>query len=219
MTLKEQRFEQLVNAVQARHDELSDLVEWRRRKDVEEEAICVYFKLGQNLRLFIEQMRTLDQQEMEYQCQRKKTKLRCLYPEIFPEKPRPRELKRQERTKTQEAGERKREQQKINSVAVAKFKADVRASIDPIASTTCTTNAAGSQKASEEHRLRQLKPNNPRSDNQAAYSTRAGSSRQQEHKATLSVEEKRRQYENQVRSTAEASRNNNQIESTPGAGK
>ena len=218
MTIKEQRFEQLVNAVQARHDELSDLVEWRRRKDVEEEAITVYFELGQDLHLFIEQMRTFDQQETEYQCQRKGAKLRCLYPEMFPEQSRPWELKRQERTKTQEADERKREQQKINSVAVAKFKADVRASIDPIASTKCTTNAAGSQKASEEHRLRQLKPKNPRSDNQAAYSTRAGSSRQQEHKATLSVEEKRRQFGNQVRSRAEASRNTSQVASTPGAG-
>ena len=217
MTLKEQRFEQLVNAVQARHDELSDLVEWRRRKDVEEEAICVYFKLGQDLHLFIEQMRTFDQQEMEYQCQRKKTKLRCLYPKMFPKEPRSWVLKRQERTKTQEAGERKREQQKINSVAVAKFKADVRASIDPIASTKCTTNAAGSQKASEEYRVRQLEPKNPRSDNQAAYSTRAGSSRQQEHKATLSVEEKRRQFGNQVRSRAEASRNNSQIASSAAA--
>ena len=217
MTLKEQRFEQFVNAVQARHDELSDLVEWRRRKDVEEEAITVYFELGQDLQLFIEKMKTFDQQEMEYQCQRRGAKLKCLYPERYPKQLRAWELRRQERIRTQDADERKREQEKINSVAVAKFNADVRASIDPIASAKCTANTAGSQKASEEYNSKQSKPKYPRGDNQAAHSTKAGSSRQQEHKATLSDEEKRRQFVNQARSGAEASRNNSQAASTPGA--
>lgn len=217
MTLKEQRFEQLVNAVQARHDELSDLVEWRRRKDVEEEAITVYFELGQDLQLFIEKMRTFDQQEMEHQCQRRGAKLKCLYPERYPKQLRAWELRRQERIRTQDADERKREQEKINSVAVAKFKADVRASIHPIASAKCTANAAESQKASEEYNFKQSKPKYPRGDNQTAHSTKAGSSRQQEHKATLSDEEKRRQFVNQARAGAEASRNNSQAASTPGA--
>lgn len=217
MTLKEQRFEQLVNAVQARHDELSDLVEWRRRKDVEEEAITVYFELGEDLQLFIEKMKTFDQQEMEHQCQRRGAKLRCLYPERYPKQLRAWELRRQEKIWTQDADERKREQEKINSVAVAKLKANVQASIDPIASAKCTANAAGSQKASEEYNSKQSKPKYPRGDNQAAHSTKAGSSRQQEHKATLSDEEKRRQFVNQGRSCAEASPNNSQAASTPGA--
>ena len=211
MTFKEQRFEQLVNAVQARHDEIRDLIEWRRRKDVEEEAIAVYFELDKDLPLFIEQMRTFDQQETEFQCQRKGEKLKNLYPERFPLHLRPAEVERQERIRRQEADKREREQQRINSVAVAKakFKADVQASIHPITSTKRTTNAAGSQKASEEYK---------RSDNQTACSTGAGSSRQQEHKTTLIDDEKRRQFLEQVRSHAEASRSNSQTASTTGVG-
>ena len=74
MTVEEQNFEQLVNNRQAEHDISSYLNEWERLKALEEEAIQLWQDLDGNLVEYQRQMRTRDQQAMEYQCQRKKEK-------------------------------------------------------------------------------------------------------------------------------------------------
>ena len=74
MTAQEERFEDFVNEWQAWRDILVDRHEWWRCKGVEEEAIEIYDRLGGNMDMFVREMMTYDQAEMEFQCVRKKEK-------------------------------------------------------------------------------------------------------------------------------------------------
>ncbi|KAM0805988.1 hypothetical protein BDR22DRAFT_194331 [Usnea florida] len=74
MTVQEQNFEQFGNNRQAEHDISSAVIEWERLKAHEEDAIQLWQELDGNLEEYQRQMRTRDQQAMEFQCQRKKAK-------------------------------------------------------------------------------------------------------------------------------------------------
>ena len=78
MTLQEQQFEKFVNDMQAKHDEVSQVEEWRRRKDLEEAAILFYHELNEDLEQFGQRMRTPDQREMDFHCQRRNRKAEYL---------------------------------------------------------------------------------------------------------------------------------------------
>ena len=78
MTVREQNFEQFVNVRQAEHDIRSSINEWERLRALEEDAIQLWQDLDGNLAEYQRQMRTRDQQAMEFQCQRKKEKERKL---------------------------------------------------------------------------------------------------------------------------------------------
>lgn len=195
LTFKEQQFEQFVNDMQARHDELSVLREWRRLKDIEEEAISLYHELGKNLDEYKRQMRTRDQMEMEYQCQRKRQKSENLNPQTVLWKS---QKRLHEYLGAKEAGERAKDQERIRSNAVADFKARVQASSDSVADANITTNAAGSQQASQQSELIRSKPEKGGNTSQSVSPTGAGSSRQQEQKTKLSEEELCRQFRDKV---------------------
>ena len=128
MTAKEERFERYVNDMQARADELGHLREWRRLKECEEEAILLYHQLDENLEEYSRQMRTADQMEMEYQCQRKKQKS----DDLNPQKPLwhlyEMEMRRQGSIKVKEAEERAKDLEEVKIKAVADFKARIQAS-------------------------------------------------------------------------------------------
>lgn len=107
MTPKEQRFEHFISDMQARHDEISELREWRRLKDIEEEAVLLYHELG-NIVEYTRQMSTRDQMETEYQCQRKRQKAEDLNPWATA-------LKHGQERLRAEAEERARDQERIRS--------------------------------------------------------------------------------------------------------
>ena len=140
LTPKEQRFEEFVNGIQARHDKISELVEWRRRKDLEEEAILLYYELGEDMKEFSRQMKTRDQQEMEFQCQRRHKKAKDLDPRHSKECLRAMELEGQRRLRVEEVEERAREQLRVEDAARAEFRIDMEASINPTANTELVTN-------------------------------------------------------------------------------
>lgn len=127
MTIKEWQFEKLSNEKQAEHDVFSDVREWKRLKELEEQAILLFHEVGEDLEEFSRQMQTRDQMEMEFQCQRKKQKAEDLNrkkSEAAVE-----ELK-QNRLKT-EAGEKARDQERIRNDFAANVRASFQASSDP----------------------------------------------------------------------------------------
>lgn len=147
MTLKEQRFEEFVDDIQARHDELSEIREWRRLKNHEEKAICLYHEVGEDLDTFSMRMRTHDQQEMEYHCQRKKQKDIDLDPIEASRKSNVRAQEYiQQYIGAREAEKRARDQERIRNNAVAEFKAGVQASSDPVTNAKIITNTTGHSK-------------------------------------------------------------------------
>ena len=128
MTLKEKRFEDFVNEKQARHDEESQIREWRRCKAVEEAAISIWHQVEENLKLFIMEMKTRDQQEVEYRVQRKNDKAKNLDPQKSLDALREMEMEGQRKLQVQEAQEREREQQRVDDLIRANFVAGVQAS-------------------------------------------------------------------------------------------
>ena len=194
MTLKEQRFEDFVDNIQAKHDELSEIIEWRRLKNHEEEAICVYHEVGENLDMFSARMKTHDQQEMEYHCQRKKQKDKNL---DLVEASRLSYARAQEYTGAREAEERARNQERMRSNAVATFKAGVQASSDPVTIAKILTNTT--QQASQQSEHKKSKPEKHGNTSHPVSSLGTGTSRQQEQKTKLSKEEICRQFLDQVR--------------------
>ena len=74
MTAQERRFEDFVNERQALHDISNERKEWTRCRDVEEEAIVIFHEVGCDLSEFLTKMLTYDQEELEFQCQRRKEK-------------------------------------------------------------------------------------------------------------------------------------------------
>ena len=201
MTTKERRFEQFVNYMQARQDELSEFKEWRRLKDVEEEAISLYHEVGKNMEQFARQMRTRDQMEMEYQCQRKRQKAEDLNPQKALMFPMEMDLNRQDNIRAQQVEDRAREQERIKGEAVASFKAGIQASGGPVANTKIITDAAGSQRASRQFALTRAAPEDHLNTSKPVSSTEAGSSRQheQQQQQTLSAEEIPRQSQEETR--------------------
>lgn len=195
MTTKERRFEQFVNDMQARQDELSEFKEWRRLKDVEEEAISLYHEVGKNMEQFARQMRTRDQMEMEYQCQRKRQKAEDLNPQKALMFLMEMDSNRQDNIRAQQVEDRAREQEKIKGEAVASFKAGIQASGGSVANTKIITDAAGSQRASQQFALTRAAPEDHLNTSKPVSSTEAGSSRQQEQQQqqTLSAEDISRQ--------------------------
>ena len=193
---KEQRFEQFVNAIQARHDELSHLNEWRRLKDLEENAILLYHQLGGNLKEYARQMATRDQNETELQQQRNNQKRINLDPKLALT-----ELHRMEQTRLQNL------LRVHEAEARAKFRARVQASSDPVVSMKTITNAAGSQQASQQSELTRSKPEKTGKSLGPISSAEVGPPRQQEQKARPSPEEIRRQFQAQVRSLPNVSSN------------
>lgn len=208
MTLKQRRFEQFANEMQKRHDERSELREWRRRRDLEEEAIDLYHELGKDLTDFSIKMRTRDQEDMEFQCQRKKQKAEDLDPCQAAGKaaqiPYVMWCERQKRIKAQEAEERAKDAERMRTKAVEDLKAAVQASSHPLATKRTVTNAAGSQEAREKSELTSSKPKEQVNTSQPISSPGVGSSRQQEQeqKQKLSPEEIRCQFQDQIQDRA-----------------
>lgn len=141
MTPKEVEFEILVHSKQEREDKVSDLREWRRLKDNEEEAIALYADLGGDLDKYTTQMRTRDQMEMEYQCQRKRQKEIDLNPQRAREAAYAMTL---ERIRVTQAEERAMVQEMIRNIDLSNLEARVQASSNP----KSITNTTGSQQAS-----------------------------------------------------------------------
>ena len=221
MTPREQRFEDFVNGIQARHDEVSELSEWRRRKNHEERAILLYHQVGEDMEEFSRQMKTLDQQETEFQCQRMNDKAQVLDPRRSLEKLREMELERQQILRAEEAKEveeRAREQLKIQDAARLQFRIEVEASTNPMANTDLVTNAAGPQHAHQRSKLAQSRLMESLNSNQALSSTGADSSRQQAQKRRPNDEEIRRQFFEQVRSRSVIPHNDKQTAPLTGLG-
>lgn len=177
MTAKQRQFEEYVNEQQARQDELSDLKEWRRLKDLEEEAIALYHDLDENLEEYTAQMRTRDQMEMELQCGRNK------------------QIEKDLSVNTQRAVAAARsipfamEQERIKATK-AKVQADFKAGVEAsMANTKISINATGSQQASKQSEVTQSKPKKHRKTSQSVSSTEAGSPKQQQEKTKPSSEE------------------------------
>ncbi|CAD6589463.1 MAG: hypothetical protein ASARMPREDX12_003844 [Alectoria sarmentosa] len=202
MTLKEQWFEQFVNEMQARHDELSDLREWRRRKDVEEAAIAHYHDLGGNILLADTRLRMkkFDQEDMEIQCERKKRKADNLNPQRAWEKM---ELDRQQAIKAREAEERARDEERIRIQFVEDFKAIVPASSHPLANTRIVTNAVGAQQARQQSELTPLELDGCCIPNKRIPSAGEGSSRHEEQNQKFTEAELCHQFQDQARIRSE----------------
>lgn len=217
MTLKEQRFEQFVNEMQARHDELSDLREWRRRKDVEEAAIAHYHDLGGDILLEDTRLRMkkFDQEDMEIQCERKKRKYENLNPQRAWEKM---ELDRQQAIIAREAEERARDEERIRIQFVEDFKAVVPASSHPLANMRIVTNAVGSQQARQQSVFTPSELDGCCNPNQRIPSAGVGSSRQEEQKQESIEAELCHQFQDQARIRSEDHCNTGQAMSSVEAG-
>lgn len=164
MTLKEQQFENFVNEWQAEVDEANDLSEWRRLKNHEEEAIALWYDVVGDLPEYTTRMRTLDQEDMEYQCQRQKQIKTNLDP-----------LTAWNATFTMKYPA---EELKIRML----FKAGVCASM---ANTNNTTNLTASKKTSKQVELTQWKQEKHDNTSHLESSAEAGSSTQQKPEKKL----------------------------------
>lgn len=147
LTAKEQQFEVFVSKEQALEDEYREREEWRRLRNLEEAAAGLCYELGENMEEFSKQMKTRDQMEMEFQCQRKSQKALDLNPEVSREK----QFQRYAEWSFQRyaewlAGESTRDAERIKSRAREEFKARVQASNDPSVKTKTTANAANHSK-------------------------------------------------------------------------
>lgn len=170
MTAKQRQFEEYVNEQQARRDEISDLKEWRRLKDLEEEAIALYHDIGENLEKYTTQMRTRDQMEMELQCGRNKQIEKDL------------SVNAQRALAAARSIPYAMEQERIRATKArvqADFKAGVEASM---ANTKIITNTTESQQASQKSELTQSKPKKHHNTSQPVSPTEAASPRQQQEK-------------------------------------
>ena len=216
MTLKEQRFEQFVNEMQARHDERSDLREWRRQKDVEEEAITVYHELaGKPPQVIWTDMYTEDQKDMEIQCERKKRKVEDLNPHEAWKKM---ELDRQQAIIARQAEERARDEERIRIKFVEDFKAIVPASNHPLTNMRIVTNAVESQQARQQSELTPSEPDECCDTNRRVSSAGVGSSRQEEQKQKFIEEGLCHQFQDQARIRSEDHCNTGQAMSSVEAG-
>ena len=214
MTPKEQRFENFVNDIQARHDEISDLNEWRRRKDLEEEAILLYYELDEDMEEFSRQMKTRDQQETEFQCQRKNKKAKDLDPRHSLECLQAMELEGQRRLRAEEAEERVREQLRKSGdeESCRQFNDQVQSRLKVVCDNNRSVSSAGlgysRQQVQETALSKQISrpqlddqvrslPMIPRNNNQTAPSAGVDPSRQYGRQITLSEQESRLQVHGQ----------------------
>ena len=195
MTPKELQFEEYGNEQQAIRDEINDLKEWRRLKDLEEEAIALYHDLGENLEEYTTQMRTRDQMEMELQCGRNK------------------QIEKDLSVNSQRAWAAARsipsamEQERIK-VATASIRADFKAGVEAtMAKTKISTNATESQQASQQSEPTRSKPKKHDNASQSGSSAEAGSPsspRQQQERTKASPEEICRQLQGQAQNKTQS---------------
>lgn len=198
MTRKEQWFEDFVNDEQAKHDEFSQLEEWTRLKVFEEEAVSLYNRLGGNLDEYARQMRTRDQMEMEYQCQRKRQKNEDIDPQRAFERTCAMTVAME---RDRRAEENARHQERMRLEVVEEFKAGIQASTHLLANMSIGTGAAKSRQASQHSELAPSKPEKDGNISLPLTSAGVGSSmeQEQEQKPKLSLEAIRRQFLEQVR--------------------
>ena len=200
MTRKEQWFEDFVNDEQAKHDEFSQLEEWTRLKVFEQEAISLYNRLGGDLDEYARQMRTRDQMEMEYQCQRKRQKNEDLDPQRAFERTFAMTVAME---RDRRAEENARHQERMRLEVVEEFKAGIQASTHLLADMSIGTGAAKSRQASQHSELAPSKPEKDGNISLPATPAGVGSLREQEQelqqKPKLSPEAIRHQFLEQVR--------------------
>ena len=206
MTQKEQWFEQFVNKIQARHDESSDLREWRRRKNHEEEAILLYHELGGNLQDYAALMETRDQQEFEYQCQRDKQKSKNLDPNeasrLFWARSQEWSMADKAEKEAREAEEKEEKATRIRINFARQVKAQAQASSNLVIHSEIITNAAGSQPPIQQSELKQPKPEKHGKVSQSVCSTGAGPSKQQVRKTDRNDKDICRQFYEQVQAVS-----------------
>lgn len=179
LTAKEQQFEVFVSKEQALEDEYREREEWRRLRNLEEAAAGLCYELGENMEEFSKQMKTRDQMEMEFQCQRKSQKALDLNPEVSREK----QFQRYAEWSFQRyaewlAGESTRDAERIKSRAREEFKARV-------------------QQASQQYNVGQSKPEEHGDAGQPVSSTGVDSARQREPKPKVTADELRRELRDQ----------------------
>lgn len=242
MTLKEQRFEKFVNDMQARQDLISEFKEWRRLKDLEEEAIVLYHELGQDQEEFKSQMMTRDQMDMEFQLQRKRKKAENLDPEMARSFLFMMFLDRQQNLRAEQAEQRERDEKErrareesIKCKKKADFHAGVQASSVLMVKTDIIANAAGLQQRSQQTELTRAKPEKDNNSSRPVTptgirltrdapkehinisrpvsDTKASSSKQQEQESKPSPEEIRRQFKAEVDVKSVISQANTSVDS------